>query len=401
MATHKNPTDKIFNAGYEITQRIDLGDRQFVVGHSATAPSPYVSWEYFAERDSFYQGHYFQEEADATLDMFRRASEDLSFEGKSLGTALLTDEDRTNLFLEFRNQNARQDIENALAEELSYQDESYDLEALLEDPDFMSRAMFHYDRLDHGYENEALRDEIAGILGDFPQHMLPNNIAQDGKIQISPELNALITDLLTMPTAKIPEKYGPLGDNASFELYYSGGRTPIIDLIPDTDLLDPNKLSDTHPHYASLKVVDASGETIHTEVIWGKDLTNPQSPKEHIIEFKDAKITLTLQEDESLRRVGNTFEYVSNSTDERYASHDGDFCKIQRALTAQECDILCTGFMWVAEFSNGDVLHVFDDELYDPTPQKILKTPLSQQIQKAEGKATVSNSEQKKPEQGR
>lgn len=372
--------EKVFNAGYEITQRIDLGDRQFVVGHSATAPSPYVSWEYFAERDSYYQGHYFLEEADATLDLFRRASEKLNFDDRSLGVALLTDSDRQDLFLEFQNQNAKADIASALSDELEDQEISYDQNALLADPDFMSRAMFFYDRLDHGHENEALRDQIAMILDDYPQYrMMPAE--QTAEVRISPEMGALIHDLLTIPTAQIPAKYGPMGDNIQFEFPLEGDMKATFELWPD------NYKPKTFPHYGYITLYSANGSPISNIVCDSEDLLKSKENDSYRITIPNTNVTVIIQEDEALRRTGNPFVFTASSEEERYTDHDGEICTIQRALTTKECDILCSGFMWLAEFPNGEQLHVFDYELTPVSQEQNLKASLSQQIQNAKDRA--------------
>lgn len=400
MSKQLDSGSKIFNAGYEITQRIDLGDRQFVVGHRPTAPSPYVTWEYFAERDSYYQGHYFSEASDATLDMFRRASEELSFDGKSLGMMLLSDEDRQNLYLEFSEENARQDIAYALSNELENQDQEYNQEALLADPDFISRAMHLYNKMDHSSENEVLQDEIAMLMADYPQYKLQERVPQQVTVKLFPEMNALISDLLSMPSAKVPEKYGPLGDNIAFEIPLENGYTATFELVPQYDLLNQNKLSETEPHYASIEVRDEEGNRIDAETIF-EDLWEPDGCSDRDIVFEHAKITITLQEDQSLSRVGNSLRFHTTSEEEKYRNHNGEICKVQRPLTSQEYDILCTGFMWVAQFPNGDLMHVFDDELEVLTQEQSLKVPLTQQIQTAQDKADNSTAAQKTAEQER
>ena len=117
-------------------------------------------------------------------------------------------------------------------------------------------------------------------------------------------------------------------------------------------------------------------------------------------------LTLSLQEDESLRRLGNRFTYRPNTEDERYQEHAGDVCTIIRALTPDEADILITGLMWEAEFPNSanpeepHILHVFDGELELPEPVQSRKPPLAQQITDAQEKSTFQsqNEERKQPE---
>lgn len=384
-----NP-EKTFNAGYEIIQRIDLGDRHFVVGHNPKAPSSHVTWQYIPEKNYYYQGHYFGDEKEATLDMFRRASERLEFEGKSLAVALLSDSDRQDLFLEFQNDLARDDIAQALNAEMDFQEERYDQEALLADPDFLSRAMYHYNNLDHSADNEVLRDELAMLLDDYPQYKLPALVPQQATIQMFPEMHTLVKNLLTLPSAEIPKKYGPLGDNLSFEIPLENDCTACVEVVPSYELMNPHALSKTEAHFLFVMIQDASGKVIEEESTYGKDLSKFFSGKDCEIKLEYTKLTLNLREEESLRRTGNSFVFRATSEDERYTQHNGEVCTIQKALTAKECDMLCTGFMWVAEFPNGDQLHVFDDELTALSQEKDLKAPLHQQIQNAQQKAVES-----------
>ena len=38
--------EKEINAGYEIIERFPVGEQGFAIGHSETAPAPYVTWQY-------------------------------------------------------------------------------------------------------------------------------------------------------------------------------------------------------------------------------------------------------------------------------------------------------------------------------------------------------------------
>ena len=103
---------------------------------------------------------------------------------------------------------------------------------------------------------------------------------------------------------------------------------------------------------------------------------------------KQPYLTLVLSEDEKLRRIGNQFVFKATSEEERYTQHNGELCTIKRALTPKECDILCTGLMWEAEFPNGDSIHVFDEELRLPEHTKSHKPPLAEQITNAQEKTS-------------
>lgn len=41
-------TEKLKNAGYTIIERFTVGEQGFALGHSDTAPAPYVTWQYRA-----------------------------------------------------------------------------------------------------------------------------------------------------------------------------------------------------------------------------------------------------------------------------------------------------------------------------------------------------------------
>lgn len=389
------------NAGYEITDQISLSGKHYVLGQhtNPNAPAPFVTWEANADQTFFLYGHYFTERQDAQLDLLRRSTQDLDLGSQSIGRALLTEQDRSDLYMEFRNENAKADIEAALAEELDCQDEQYDLDALLADPNFMDRAMYFYDNLSHSYENEALRDNIADILEDFPQHKIPELKDLEASLQIPPELNALITDLLSMPTDQVPEKYGPLGDNISFSFPLSNGMTVVLDLVPSHEPAEPFTLSKTEPHHVQLQLWDKNGDSLYSEFIKARDFEGAGLPGDFHISHEDLSITVTLEEDVTLRRVGNSFVFHTQSTDEQYTIHDGDICTIQRALTPKECDILCSGLMWEAKFPDGDVIHVFDDELIGPVPERSQKMSLTNQIQAADARKAENAGKTSTPRQ--
>ena len=103
-------------------------------------------------------------------------------------------------------------------------------------------------------------------------------------------------------------------------------------------------------------------------------------------------MTLTIQEDEKLRRVGNRFQFRTDVQEDLYAEHNGEICTVKRGLTPKENDILINGLMWEAEFPNGDKLHVFDYEL-EPIPVPERKPALSDLVSDAQNR-TAQKSQQ-------
>lgn len=372
------------NAGYRITETISLAGKHYVVGQhtNPNAPSPFVTWETDREMRYFYHGNYFTELQPAQLDMIRRASANLELEERSIGISLLSDEDRNKLYLEFHTDNARQDIVSSITDELEDRGVLYDLDTMLADADFMERAMYIYDNIDHSYENEALKDELANLLDDFPQYTLQFN-KQSAQINISPEMAALLKDLLTIPSAQIPDKYGPLGDDMWFDFHLDQELFATCDITPTYDP-DSQTLSEEAAHYVNLCLFLPNGKLIASEQLLPEDIMNDNSSGELSMCIKSAGITLVIHEDETLRRVGNSFIFQSSSEADHYAEHNGETCKVVRALTPQECDILCSGLMWEAEFPNGDKLHIFDSELNPVSLEPEQKPSLAQQIQVAQ-----------------
>lgn len=69
------------NAGYVITGSIHVGDVEFVIGTSSTAPSQFVTWE-CKGGDNYYWGHYMSDELAAVGDLLERAGQELEFRKK-------------------------------------------------------------------------------------------------------------------------------------------------------------------------------------------------------------------------------------------------------------------------------------------------------------------------------
>ena len=339
------------NAGYEIIARMDAGNHHFALGHHPKAPAPYVTWDADPERGDYHYGHYFLTYEDAFIDLTKRISQAVNLGDRSLGMELLTEEDRMTIYMEQRNEDAIEDIKNILA---NYDD--YDYDALINDSDFMEKAKRTHHNMDHSYENEALDQCIQELLEEFPQYKeQPMYEVTHAEVKIPPEQRAFLNDLLSMSIKDICNKYGPVGDDIDIAFPFGDSLTGYISISFSEGGYDSKpKVSLTLYDYENpynRTVISDIGEIENIANSYSIESPNGQS------------FTMTLQEDESLRRIGNQFKYLANTDDEHYAQHNGELCTITRALTPKECDMLYTGMMWEAQFPNGDALHIFDDEL--------------------------------------
>ena len=62
-------TEELKNAGYTIIESFTVGEQGFALGHSETAPAPYVTWQYRAAApDHFFWGHYMNSKEAAYED---------------------------------------------------------------------------------------------------------------------------------------------------------------------------------------------------------------------------------------------------------------------------------------------------------------------------------------------
>lgn len=381
------------NAGYDIIHRVALGEKHFVVGHNPKAPAPYVTWQYFAETGSYHQGNYFAQEADAIMDLFRRAGESLDLPGRSLGLELLSDDDRMIL----REESEREAVHYGLSELLAGTEQPYDYDALVNNPNFMARAIHAYNNIDHSYENEAFSDQLEEILKDFPEYRKDHTVPASDKAQIkmSPEEAALLNALLQIPSARIPEEYGPWGDNIGFHFvsatgYYSGS----LELAPSYEPGSNHSLSKTEPPHVIVTVWNCNtGDLLCKDTYYASDL-NALLLGDYSIFTKgpESKLELSVEEAPELRRLGNTFVYRCNAEEDRYTKHDGELCTITKQLTPEECDILITGLMWEAQFPDGDILHIWDEELEQPNNERGEKKPsLDSLVQDADSRQRAAN----------
>lgn len=71
--------DVRMNAGYIITDSIHIGETEFVIGVSVSAPAQFVTWE-CKEGSNYYWGHYMSGRMAAEKDLLERAGRELEFQ---------------------------------------------------------------------------------------------------------------------------------------------------------------------------------------------------------------------------------------------------------------------------------------------------------------------------------
>ena len=70
--------DARINEGYTITDSIQIGETEFVLGQSGSKPPMYVTWACKGGNDYFW-GHYHSDLLSATKDLLERATLELDF----------------------------------------------------------------------------------------------------------------------------------------------------------------------------------------------------------------------------------------------------------------------------------------------------------------------------------
>lgn len=58
---------------YRITNRIPVGNKVFVMGHSPTSPQPYATWQAYSDKPGKDWGHFWTKREDAWSDLLCRA----------------------------------------------------------------------------------------------------------------------------------------------------------------------------------------------------------------------------------------------------------------------------------------------------------------------------------------
>ena len=78
-------TEELKNAGYTIIESFTVGEQGFAIGHSETAPAPYVTWQYrVAASDHFFWGHYMNSKEAAYEDYRNRINGEIEHVSKRI-----------------------------------------------------------------------------------------------------------------------------------------------------------------------------------------------------------------------------------------------------------------------------------------------------------------------------
>ena len=71
--------EKENNAGYIITDRLTVGNAEFVIGQREEAPAKFVTWKCKKGEKDYYWGHYCNDRLTALEDLCNRALEEVHY----------------------------------------------------------------------------------------------------------------------------------------------------------------------------------------------------------------------------------------------------------------------------------------------------------------------------------
>lgn len=71
--------DKGNNAGYTITDRLTVGNVEFVIGQNENAPAKFVTWKCKKGETDYYWGHYCSDRMIALEDLCNRALDEIHY----------------------------------------------------------------------------------------------------------------------------------------------------------------------------------------------------------------------------------------------------------------------------------------------------------------------------------
>ncbi len=69
--------EKEINAGYVITDRLAVGNAEFVIGQSEKAPAQFVTWKCRKGEKDYFWGHYLGDQLTALEDLCNRALDEI------------------------------------------------------------------------------------------------------------------------------------------------------------------------------------------------------------------------------------------------------------------------------------------------------------------------------------
>jgi hypothetical protein len=71
--------EKEINAGYIITDRLTVGNSEFVVGQRDTEIAPFVTWKCRKDQKGYFWGHYLSDRLTALEDLCNRALDEVHY----------------------------------------------------------------------------------------------------------------------------------------------------------------------------------------------------------------------------------------------------------------------------------------------------------------------------------
>ena len=71
--------EKEINAGYTITDRLTVGNAEFVIGKREEAPANFVTWKCRKGEKDYFWGHYLGDRLTALEDFCNRALEEIEY----------------------------------------------------------------------------------------------------------------------------------------------------------------------------------------------------------------------------------------------------------------------------------------------------------------------------------
>jgi hypothetical protein len=71
--------DQEINAGYVITDRLTIGNTEFVIGQNENAPAKFVTWKCKKGEKNYYWGHYCNDHMTALEDLCNRALDEIHY----------------------------------------------------------------------------------------------------------------------------------------------------------------------------------------------------------------------------------------------------------------------------------------------------------------------------------
>lgn len=69
--------EKEINAGYTITDRLTVGNAEFVIGEREEAPARFVTWKCRKGEKDYFWGHYLNDRLTALEDLCNRALDEI------------------------------------------------------------------------------------------------------------------------------------------------------------------------------------------------------------------------------------------------------------------------------------------------------------------------------------